>query len=425
MLDKKALSELEKLKKIAEKQDYKLNAMLLYNVLAAFSGSHDGEELFQDMQGYLNDHNIEIIFDDVEVESEETIFSKKIRPFDPSKIDISMQQMSLDSLLKRIANEEIDLNTEFQRRGGLWSQVQKSQLIESLLLKIPLPAFYFDAGVEDKWLIIDGLQRITALKEFTIDKTLKLKGLEFFGDLEGIGYDELPRVFVRRIEETNLVAFTVKRGTPVNVKYNIFKRINTGGLELEPQEIRHALYQGKAVKMLKHLSETEEFKKATGGSIRIDRMQDQEFVLRFVAVCFYGINKYDSSSEDFLNDAMAFLNDTDDDTDKEICKKFCQVMQDAYEILGCHAFRKISLDGMRRPINKAIYEAWCYNLFMMEEKEIRGLKFERGKVKNKFIELCDDDSFLAALKHSDKKSVIYRFDCIYGLTREVLYDKGN
>ena len=62
---------------------------------------------------------------------------------------------------------------------------------------------------------------------------------------------------------------------------------------------------------------------------------------------------------------------------------------------------------------------------MMEEKEIRGLKFERGKVKNKFIELCDDDSFLAALKHSDKKSVIYRFDCIYGLTREVLYDKGN
>ena len=78
MLDKKALSELEKLKKIAEKQDYKLNAMLLYNVLAAFSGSHDGEELFQDMQGYLNDHNIEIIFDDVEVENAANTLYKSI-----------------------------------------------------------------------------------------------------------------------------------------------------------------------------------------------------------------------------------------------------------------------------------------------------------------------------------------------------------
>ncbi len=98
-----------------------------------------------------------------------------------------------------------------------------------------------------------------------MDKTFKLKGMEFFGDLEGVGFDDLPRVFVRRIEETNLVVFTVKRGTPLNVKYNIFKRINTGGLELNSQEIRHALNQGKAVEILKDLSAREEFKMATGG----------------------------------------------------------------------------------------------------------------------------------------------------------------
>ncbi len=255
--------------------------MLLYNVLAAFSGSRDGEELFQEMQDYLKEHDVEVVYDDVEIESNGESFRNKIIPFDPSQIDISMQSMTMDSLVKRIKNEEINLNTDFQRRGGLWTKVQKSQLIESLLLKIPLPAFYFDAGVDDEWLIIDGLQRISTIKEFMIDKTFKLKGMEFFGDLEGVGFDDLPRVFVRRIEETNLVVFTVKRGTPLNVKYNIFNRINTGGLELNSQEIRHALNQGKAVEILKDLSAREEFKMATGGvSVLIEcRTRNLCFVL--------------------------------------------------------------------------------------------------------------------------------------------------
>ena len=422
MLDEKALNELKTLKKIAEKQGYKLNAMLLYNVLAAFSGSRDGEELFQEMQDYLKEHDVEVVYDDVEIESNGESFRNKIIPFDPSQIDISMQSMTMDSLVKRIKNEEINLNTDFQRRGGLWTKVQKSQLIESLLLKIPLPAFYFDAGVDDEWLIIDGLQRISTIKEFMIDKTFKLKGMEFFGDLEGVGFDDLPRVFVRRIEETNLVVFTVKRGTPLNVKYNMFKRINTGGLELNSQEIRHALNQGKAVEILKDLSAREEFKMATGGSIRVDRMQDQEFVLRFVAVCFYGVANYDSSTEEFLNEAMGYLNRVDKETEYQIKERFCQVMIDAYQILDRYAFRKMAWDGMRRPVNKALYEAWCNNLFFMERDEIEGLIRKKSIVQEKFIELCEWDDFIAALRNSDRKSVLYRLDCIYDLTREVLYD---
>lgn len=425
MLDEKAISELRALKKIAQKQGYRLNAMLIYNVLAAFSGSQDGDELFGEMQEYLNENDVEIIYDDIEIENEDASFSNKIIPFDPSLIDITMQPMTMDSLVKRIKNKEINLNTDFQRRGGLWTQVQKSQLIESLLLKIPLPAFYFDAGVDDKWLIIDGLQRITAIKEFMIDQSFKLKGLEFFGDLEGIGYGDLPRVFVRRIEETSLVVFTVKRGTPTNVKYNIFKRINTGGLELNSQEIRHALYQGKAIKILDELSASEEFRTATDGSIRVDRMLDQEFVLRFIAICFYGLDKYDSSVEDFLNAAMEYLNRVDETTENRIKKAFYQVMRDAYDILGRCAFRKVALGGIRRPINKAIYEAWCYNLYTIEREEVKGLIENKNIVIRKFSELCEDEYFISTLRNSDKKSVLYRVKCIYDLTREVLYDSEN
>ena len=114
---------------------------------------------------------------------------EKIRPFDPSKIDITMKPLTLDSLLKRIQKGEIEFDSSFQRKAGLWDRKQKSQLIESIFLRIPLPAFYFVASDEDRWLVIDGLQRVTALKQFVVDQTLKLQEMEFFPELNGCAYN--------------------------------------------------------------------------------------------------------------------------------------------------------------------------------------------------------------------------------------------
>lgn len=90
-----------------------------------------------------------------------------------------MKPMTLDALIKRIQNEEIEFDTSFQRKAGLWSKDKKANCW-SRFLRIPLPAFYFDATDEDEWLIIDGLQRVSTLKEFVVDKSLKLQELEFF-----------------------------------------------------------------------------------------------------------------------------------------------------------------------------------------------------------------------------------------------------
>lgn len=423
MLGKKIISELGSLIKIAEKQDYKINAIIFYNLFVSLSTNDKTEDTLNEMMQYLSNHNVEVVDDGVELEEEDTdVIINNIRPFDPSKIDIVMQTMTIDGLVKRIKHDEINLNTDFQRKGGLWNTKQKSQLIESLLLKIPLPAFYFDGAQDDNWLIIDGLQRISTIKEFMIDKTLKLSGLEFFEDLKDMGYDDLPRTFTRRIEETEIITFKVRKGTPINVKYNIFKRINTGGLELTPQEIRHALFFGTATRICQEFARIEDFKKATSHSIKEDRMMDQEFVLRYLACCIYDLNKYEGIPDNFLNEAMEYLGTIEDNQIEEIRKKFIKVMQTALGIFGKYAFRKLAADGMRRPINKAIYEAWCKCLYQMKDEECGRLITKKDKIYSDFQELCEDGQFLAVIKSSDKKAFNMRFDMIWALARRVLDD---
>lgn len=385
MLSEKILGYLDGLAKIAEGQDYKIESITFYNTYAEIPEKEKNEDTLLEMEEYLSGKNIEIIADGIELETENVSLSsdERIRPFDPTKINITMAPMALDSLVRRLKNEEINLNTEFQRKSGLWSNVKKSQLIESLLLKIPLPAFYFDASDDGEWLIIDGLQRITAIYEFIVMKTLKLEGLEFFNDLNGLGYEELPRQFSRRIDESSLITFTVKDGTPVNVKYNIFKRLNTGGLELKPQEIRHALYQGQATVFLKELSLSKDFLRVTCHSIKTERMLDQEFVLRFIAVCYYGIENYDSLPEDFLNETMDYINHQKTEKIKDIRTEFAAIMVIMYELFGNAAFRKMASDGRRRPINKAIYEMWCKAIFDLDSPKRKELKEKKRTIEDK------------------------------------------
>lgn len=427
MFDEKEKKDLDLLVEIGKKQAGKLSSMLITNYFVGFPSERQTEGTYNEIVRYLAQMGIEIIDDDSEIETDDEIETKhfpmpKIRPFDPSKIDIDMKTMELSSIIKRLEYQEINMNTDFQRKSGLWTEVQKSQLIESLLLRIPIPAFYFDGGVKDNWLIIDGLQRITALKEFVVDGTLKLTGLEFFQDLEGMKFSELPRAFVRRIEETNIVAYIVKGGTPTNVKYNIFKRINTGGLELNPQEIRHALYQGKATKLCKRFAKFPEFQMATTYSIREDRMMDQEFVLRFIAVCYYGVENYEGIPDNYLNGAMEYLNSKNCADESDMEEQFKKVMTVAKNIMGKYAFRKLGEDGIRRPINKAIYEAWCRSIFFLKDSEIEILVKQRNQVYNKFLNLCNDSVFLQMLKGSDKKSFSMRFTMIEGMLKEVVHD---
>jgi hypothetical protein len=312
-------------------------------------------------------------------------------PFDPTLIRVETKPLSMDLLISRIREGEINLMPDFQRKAGIWSDAAQSRLIESMLIRIPLPAFYMDASDEDEWLVVDGLQRLTAINRFVIKKELKLSGLEFLDHLSGMGFYELPRNFRRRIKETQVTVYLIEKDTPPEVKFNIFKRINTGGLPLSSQEIRHALNQGAATRMLKKLAESSEFKKATDYGIRDHRMAAQECILRFMAFTLKPYTSYKSSDFDsFLNSAMTAINKKPDYELHKLESFFLRAMNASRDIFRNYAFRKqYRKNAGRNPINKALFETWAVNLSKLNDDQLTELKHKKDKLVNSFIDLMN------------------------------------
>ncbi len=359
----------------------------------------------------------------VEVEdvSSDTVITQ---PFDPTLIRVSPRPMTVDLLLKRMDDNALDLAPGFQRKAGIWTKEAQSRLIESLLIRIPIPAIYIDATDEDRWLVVDGLQRLTALKRFVITGELKLSGLEFLTDLEGASYEAFDLRFKRRILETQIFVYAIEEGTPPKVKFNIFKRINTGGLPLSAQEIRHALNQGQATEFLTRLAESNEFLKATAHGISDKRMADRECVLRFSAFTLTPYSAYKAGDFDgFLNDAMAGMNDMSDEELEDLEHKFLRTMVGAREIFDNDAFRKrYNNDHARYPINKALFETWSVNLGKLEEDQISMLKRKKKALERRFIGLMNTSEFDDAVSQGtgDVRKVNTRFRKIERLIEEVL-----
>ena len=347
------------------------------------------------------------------------------KPFDPTKIDMTVKPLIIDSLLKRMKSNppRIDLNTEFQRRGDLWDDTAQSRLIESLLVRIPIPAFYFDGTDDNKWKVVDGLQRLTTLKRFAIDKTLKLQNLEFLDKYNKFGFDELPAYLRGRIEETHITVYIINPGTPKDVKYNIFKRINTGGIFLEPQEIRHALNQGIPADFVKELAELPGFNKATHNLLnKYKRMEDRDFVTRFIAF-YHGYEDYQSELDDFLNHAMGRLNDFTKEEREQIKKDFIKAMDAAYSVFGEYAFRKrFIVEDRKHPLNKALFDTWSVNLSHLSHKDIETLMSKKDIVINKFIKLMSNKDFFNSITTGTGKikAVKTRFSKIEKLVKECL-----
>lgn len=373
------------------------------------------EEQYNEIIDLIEENNIALTVDSTE---------QRNMVLDSSKISIVPKTLSVEAIVKKLKYKEIDLDTEFQRKRSLWTETVKSQLIESLMIQLPIPPMYFDARETNKWKIIDGLQRLCTLNEFLVEKKWKLTNLEYLADYNNCSMEDLPRIYQRRIEEGQLAFYLILPETPEGVKYSLFKRINTPGLRLEPQEIRHALFQGKATDLLKELAETELFRKATGNDVPSSRMQDREMVLRYLALHYLGANEYKNCSiDEYLNKAMAFLNAQDDDFIERCKVLYFESLNCVYRIFGRYAFRRISKMRQQdiKPINTALFESWVNGVSNLTAKERDLLIEKRESVINLYIEELDKkSSFYSDIGSGKYRSFIRRNETIQKIIGEVL-----
>ncbi|WP_084134255.1 DUF262 domain-containing protein [Actinopolyspora erythraea] len=376
------------------------------------------EELRLDSGGYSQEL-------DLELESTEDRIQE---PFDPERIDVRTRSMTIDLLLARLRRGVLDLTPDFQRRAGIWKPENQSRLVESLLLRIPLPSFYAAENEDETWAMVDGVQRMAAIARFIQPESLgkeplRLQGLEYL-KYNGYTYEDLPGRLQTRLVETEVLIHLIGKTTPEEVKFNIFGRINTGGMPLSLQELRHALIPGKARDLLAELSESESFQRATRGSVNDARMSDREMVLRFLAFSITDLSEYTSNNLDaFLQDAMKKLNHWSEERIEGLKEDFEVSMNSAVEIFGEHAFRKV-LPGQhgRNPINKALFETISVSLARLSESERRALAERRERVVAGLGELLSEREFNESVSVATgyPKRVRTRFRGIMDLFVEVI-----
>lgn len=347
------------------------------------------------------------------------------KPFNPNEIDVYISTVNLGSLIDQLENDEIDLQPDFQRVTDVWDNVKKSRLIESILLGLPLPSFYFSEDpVSQKLSIIDGLQRICAIRDFVLEKEnpLKLEGLQFLKNFDGFTFSQLARPEVKRIKSLKITMNTLRKGTPLDVKYIIFQRVNTAGVPLTPQEMRHALNQGPAAIFIKELADMESFKKATNYSVESKRMQDRDFVNRFIAF-FIGYQDYMGDLDMFLNDKMGELNKMTSEQRDDIRVSFDKAMKCCYEIFKKDTFRKrYKQEDRRKPISKSVYDTLSVNIAWLSDEEQLMLLKNAEAFKTGMIRLFNDERFNFSISTGtgQKYNVDLRFTMVKSLIKEII-----
>ena len=359
--------------------------------------------------------------DDVRIEPEDPQFRDIERPWDPESIRVATNSFSLRNMIDLIAEGSLDLAPDFQRLQ-VWKDVQRAQLIESILLQIPLPAFYFAEDAEGTLQVVDGVQRLSTIYDFVTGgnsgkEGFHLNGLEYLADVKGKRFDDLPNLWKRRIHNTQIIAHVIAPTTPPDVMYDIFRRINTGGTPLTGQEIRHCVAKKRSRTFLKQLVALPAFEKATPPALQgHKRMVDHEVALRFTAFWHRTPEKYsiDKTLDSFLLQTIREIDDPevlDDSVLAGISVAFARGLNLAHEVFGDDAFRKWPTNSDRRnPFNRALFEAWTVELARADADAVAISK--RDICRSAREAMTTDNTYISSVSSAtgDSVSVHTRFE---------------
>ncbi|KGA97506.1 hypothetical protein AJ85_01935 [Alkalihalobacillus alcalophilus ATCC 27647 = CGMCC 1.3604] len=372
---------------------------------------------------------------DVEDLNEEFNDSEE-KPFDADRIRVDVKPISVHQMCQMIDADggQINLNPEFQRRKVWKERKRKSLLIESLMLRIPIPVFYVYEDEDSVWHVVDGLQRMSTIYDF-VKGNFSLTGLEYLKGSNSKYFEQLDQKYKNRINTTTLTINVIDSLTPSQVKFDIFRRINTGGVPLNAQEIRNSTANKETRKFFKELVQLESFQNATN-SMNDLRMQGQELALRFIA--FYrnynlktGEVIYKKGMDTYLDNAHDWLNKSSENELRQLIDVFNNAMNNSDLLFGKFAFRRITLDDLNpeidtklNPINKSLFTCVSVILHNIPNKELRKLKIGDGMLVRLAKELLRNKDFDESLSKGtgDPSRIKIQFQTVQKIINEVIRD---
>ncbi len=310
----------------------------------------------------------EVIENDAQTIEQDSSDIQKKFPYDPTKADIDIREdkVSIYEYMRRYKRGILKIDPDYQR-NLVWSSLQKSRFIESIMLNFPLPPIYLNQQIDGKFVIIDGLQRTTTLNQF-INNEFPLVGLKTLPDWNNHYFKDMLD-YQAKIEDKQLQLYILKPSVPISVVYELFDRINTGGTALNRQEVRNCIFEGEATRLLKELAENPDygFRQAIDNGVSPTRMKDREIILRYLSFKIFDYEKdYDGDLSDFLERAMSKINNFSEDEINNLKADFHRVMRWTYLFFGNNNFRFPILSNetgaaqSRGFINTSMFESISY-----------------------------------------------------------------
>ena len=325
---------------------------------------------------------------------------------------IRHENRTIHDVIRRIDQGGYIMDPEFQR-DFIWDEDKQSKLIESVIMRIPLPVFYLAEDDEGRMVIVDGLQRLSTFQRF-VKNELHIR-LPDRCELDGMRARDLSSKLQNRVEDCNLIFYIIDSKVPERARLDIFERVNSGE-PLTRQQMRNSLFMGKGTRFLKSESRTDVFLDATGRSLNVKKMRDREFVNRFCAFQLLTLDQYHGDMDDYLAECLRRMNRMTEDELSRLAVQFRRSLANNYELFGRHAFRKHGPDQERRSVlNASFWDVMSTGLS----------RYAPDRVATQARPLCtavhrllQDEAFITAITYgpNDARKVRKRF----GMSRKML-----
>jgi len=281
---------------------------------------------------------------------------------------IRNETRTVHDVLRRVEKGSFVMDPDFQR-DFIWPEDKQSKLIESVLMRIPLPVFYLAEDDQGRMVVVDGLQRLSTFQRF-VNNELRLRFPkrpdreeldQNRKELDEKRFQDLSPKFQNRVEDCNLILYVIDAKVPEQARLDIFDRVNSG-VALSRQQMRNCLYMGQAPRFLKTEANNSLFLKATGGSLQTKTMRDREFVNRFCAFQLLPLDEYRSDMDDFLARALKRMNTLDESDLQRLSAEFRTCLSNNFKVFWEHAFRRSAAGDRRSLLNASLWDVMTTGL---------------------------------------------------------------